>query len=109
LLFGRELPGEAINYVWASRAAVGERWRNPFSDATHMVALRTHSDAPDAARWHSEIVDVLADRRAMLGEPLPPVEAIALMTDTDNSCSHASAEFSDFRLLGPADPPEHPQ
>ena len=101
LLYGRDLPGEAINYVWASRTPVGEQWLNPFSDASHMVALRTHSDAPEARIWHSEEVDLLADRGAMLGEPLPGIEAIAIMTDTDNSCTRASAEFADFRLLRP--------
>ncbi len=101
LLYGRDLPGEAINYVWASRAPVGEHWLNPFSNASHMVSLRTHSDSPDATTWHSEVVDLLADRRSMLGEPLPQIEAIAVMTDTDNSCTRASAEFAEFRLLGP--------
>jgi hypothetical protein len=100
LLFGRDLPGEAINYVWASHVPVGEHWPNPFTDAARMVSLRTHSFTPDAASWHSETVDLLADRLALLGEPLPRVEAIAVMTDTDNSCSRASAEFADFRLLG---------
>jgi hypothetical protein len=101
LLYGRDLPGEAINYVWASRAPAGEQWLNPFSDAARMVALRTHSDAPGAATWRTEAVDLRADRMALLGEPLPRIEGIAVMTDTDNSCARASAEFSDFRLLGP--------
>jgi hypothetical protein len=79
---------------------VGEHWPNPFADAARMVSLRTHSFAPDATSWHSETVDLLADRLALLGEPLPRVEAIAVMTDTDNSCTRASAEFADFRLLG---------
>ena len=109
LLFGRELPGEAINYVWASRAAVGEHWPNPFTDAARMVSLRTHSDAPDARSWHTEAVDLRADRLAMLGEPLPPIEAIAVMTDTDNGCTRASAEFADFRLLGSASVPGNSQ
>ncbi len=101
LLYGRDLPGEVINYVWASRTPVGEQWLNPFSDAAHMIALRTHSDAPEAKSWHSEEVNLLADRATLLGEPLPSIEAIAVMTDSDNSCTHASAEFADFRLLGP--------
>jgi hypothetical protein len=103
LLYGRELPGEAINYVWASRMPVGARWPNPFSESAHMVVLRTRSDAPGASAWHSEEVDLSADRGALLGEPLPRLAGIALMTDSDNSCSRAAAEFADFRLLGPSD------
>ena len=65
-----------------------------------MIALRSHSDAPDATAWHTEEVNLLADRSAILGEPLPRIVAIAIMTDTDNSCTYASAEFANFRLLG---------
>ena len=98
LLYGRDLPGVAINYVWASRTPTGEGWANPFSETTHMIALRSHSDAPPTEIWSHEEVDLLADHRAVFGEPVPRVAAIALMTDTDNSCSQASAEFADFRL-----------
>jgi len=102
-LYGRRLPGEAINYVWTSGVPAGERWPNPFSDRAHMVALR-RGPAPDPAAWQSEVVDVRADRAALLGEPLPPVEALALMTDSDNSCSSASADFAGFRWLPPEPP-----
>jgi len=101
LFYGRELPGEAINYVWASNESIGEHWPNPFSSAAHMVSLQTDSASVDATSWRTEDVDLLADRRAILGEPLPRIEAIALMTDTDNSCTRASAEFADFRLMEP--------
>jgi len=100
LLYGRPLPGESINYVWASRTPVGARWPNPFTDSAHMLALRSNSDREDAAQWQTETVDLLADGTALLGDPLPPVEAIAIMTDSDNTCSRASAEFADFQLLG---------
>ena len=101
LLYRRKLPGESINYVWASRAQVGARWPNPFTDAAHMVALRSGSDREEAAQWQTETVDLRADGGALLGDPLPPIEAIAIMTDSDNTCASASAEFADFQLLGP--------
>ena len=98
LLYGRTLPGAAISYVWASRTPLGERWTSPFSETTHMIALRSHSDAQHGEAWSHEEVDLMADSRALFGDPVPRIAAIALMTDTDNSCSQASAEFSDFRL-----------
>jgi hypothetical protein len=102
LIYGRELPGAAINYVWASRVPAGEHWPNPFSGDAQMVSLRTHSDRPTAKFWQTEEVDLLADGQQWIGEPLPRIEAIAIMTDTDNRCTRASAEFADFRLLGPS-------
>lgn len=99
-LYGRELPGEAINYVWTHGTPAGERWTNPFSDRAQMVALR-QGPAADPEAWQTEVVDLRADGRALLGSPLPAITAIALMTDSDNACGRASADFAGFRWLGP--------
>ena len=44
VVFGEELPGNALNYIWANRLPVGEIVANPFTDTTMMVAgeLRCH-------------------------------------------------------------------
>jgi hypothetical protein len=48
--------------------------------------------------WRSEAVDVLADYRALFGTPVPPVVAVALMSDSDNSCQAAEAYLARFRF-----------
>ena len=48
--------------------------------------------------WRSEEVDVLADYRAHFGGPVPPVVAVAVMSDSDNSCQAAEAYFARFRF-----------
>ena len=48
--------------------------------------------------WRSEEVDVLADYRAHFGAPVPPVVAVAVMSDSDNSCQAAEAYLARFRF-----------
>jgi hypothetical protein len=53
--------------------------------------------------WRTEEVDVVADYRARFASEPPPVQGLALMTDSDNTCSRAAAEFADFAFLGPSE------
>ena len=100
--FGEDLPWETLSYVWASGAERGAEWVSPYTDRAHVVVLQTGSArAPAQGGWRQQVVDFRADARRLLGEPLPPLRGIALMTDSDQSCAEASAEFADFRLLGP--------
>jgi hypothetical protein len=96
-LYGEELPGKAINYVWSSRARPGESWTNPYSQDALMVARRSGA----AGEWRSEVVDLVADHGRLLGDPLMPPLALAVMSDADNTCGEATAYFGDFRLTGP--------
>jgi hypothetical protein len=111
-LFRRAIPGSALNYVFASRLAAGTTWPNPSESDTHMVALRTGSvtsaaPADSTASWHHESVDVLADHGRLIAPTLrPEVVAVALMTDTDSTCSAAEALYAGFRFHArAADPP----
>jgi hypothetical protein len=98
-VFGSELPGNAINYVWSSREPAGATWDNPFTVHSRMVSL----GAGPIGLWRSEEVDVLADYRAHFGDPVPPLVAVAVMSDSDNSCQAAAAQFARFRFVSGAD------
>jgi hypothetical protein len=94
VMFGSELPGNAINYVWSSRERAGSAWDNPFTAHSKMISL----GAGPLGVWRSEEVDVLADYRAHFGDPVPPVVAVAVMSDSDNSCQAAEAHLARFRF-----------
>ncbi len=49
--------------------------------------------------WRQEAAYVLTDYRAHFGEP-PRLQAVALMTDSDNSCQEARAYFANVRFTG---------
>jgi len=93
-LYGSEVPGNAVNYVWTSNTPPGKRWANPFTSASKMISLQRGA----ASDWHSEEVDVAADYTAFFGVEPPPLLALAVMSDSDNSCQDALAYFADFRF-----------
>lgn len=107
-LYGQELPGNALNYVWSSRVARGTSWANPFSEQARMVSLgpgSSETTGGDVTDWREEQVDLVADYRAQFGGEPPEPLGLAIMTDSDNSCGRARALFADFRFVERA--PDH--
>lgn len=84
-------------YVWAAREPVGAHWDNPFTANAKMRVLR--SGLHDAHRWVTERRDLGADLRDAFGEDIPAIDAVAIMTDTDNSGLAANAWYGDIRML----------
>ncbi len=95
LLYGENLPGSAISYVWSRAAGEGEAWDNPFVASSKMVSLGPGRPA----EWRTAEVDVLADYRRLFGVSAPRALFVAIMTDTDNTCGRAEALYADFELL----------
>ncbi len=86
---------KAINYVWSGNNAKAGVWANAFAgDHVMMLALR----GPEAALniWHTEKRNVRADLQKLFGEDFRSIDAVALMTDTDNSRGQASAFYGDI-------------
>lgn len=82
----------AISYVWSSRDAAGTHWPNPYAgDNLQMVALRDRSDRP--GKWYSESRNVRDDFLRFHGEAVDQIDAIAIMTDADDSGKAASALY----------------
>ena len=84
----------AVNYVWASTRAPGETWRNAYTDSSRHVAVRS-GDA-HAGQWVDERRDVRADFRELFGESVRHVDAVAIMTDTDNTGGAAVTYYGDI-------------
>jgi hypothetical protein len=94
-LYGDDLPGTAVNYVWSRAEPAGNAWDNPFVASNKMVSL-----GPGVAgEWRTAEVDVLADYRRLFAAEPPRALFVALMTDADNTCTRAEALYSDFELL----------
>ena len=83
---------KAINYVWASAVPTGESWPNAFAGkSAMMVALRSTSDK--LATWYQEKRNVAADLKEFFGTEIRYIDAIAIMTDTDNSGQQTTAYY----------------
>ena len=86
---------KAINYVWASTSPKGKIWPNAFAgNHAMMIALRSSSD--QANTWYTEKRNILADLKQQFGEKLRYIDAVAIMTDTDNAHGKVTAYYGDI-------------
>jgi len=84
----------AINYVWSSNQPVGSVWPNAFTGNAGMVAVESGSTG--IGKWVSERRDIRADYRNLFGKEPDSADAVALMTDTDNTGLSATAWYGDI-------------
>jgi hypothetical protein len=86
---------KAINYVWASNTAKGEIWPNAFAgDHAMMIALRSVDDP--LYTWQTEKRNILQDLQQLYGDRIRYIDAVAIMTDTDNAKGKATAFYADI-------------
>lgn len=80
---------KAINYVWSKENAVGDNWSNPFLKNAHMVVVQSGDN--DLGKWNYFERDVREDFKKFLDVDIDRIDAIAVMTDTDNTKGRAEA------------------
>lgn len=86
---------KALNYVWSGNQERGATWKNAFQPKNAvMLAARGRSDAP--GQWITEKRNVREDLKNAFGKDFNRVDAIAIMTDTDNSSGEASAYYGEI-------------
>ena len=79
----------AINYVWSRQHPVGRHWPNPFTGNAIMVVVQSGDEG--LGEWHSFERDVAADFRRFHDMKVDQVDAVAVMTDADNTGGRAEA------------------
>ena len=85
----------AISYVWADGAARGDTWKNAFAGKNAMMmALRSRPDS--LSTWYTEKRNVYEDLKRLFGIEFQFINAVALMTDTDNSHGQVNAYYGDI-------------
>ena len=86
---------KAVNYVWASNTSRGQSWGNAFlPDNAKMLAVRGTQDKPMGIV--KEKRNVAADFKQLFGTEVRYIDAVAIMTDTDNSKGEAQAAYGDI-------------
>jgi len=119
-LYGAEMPGATLSYVWPRAVEAGTAWTSPARSEALLVALEAPTGSGVAPGWREAVVDLRRDARERLGlaPGVGPV-GVGLMTDADDTCTSARAAYADFRWLGPGiaseaseasetDPPRRP-
>jgi hypothetical protein len=94
--FGGLIP-KSLKYVWSERESAGSNFPSPGYANTKIVVLESGADGNRS--WRTETVNVLEDYRRLFGAEPPTLQAIAVLTDADNTRTRAVADYDDFRAL----------
>ena len=90
---------KALNYVWSSTSPVGKVWPNAYAYAgangkMTMIALRSSTDK--TGTWYSEKRNILDDLKHQFGEDIQYIDAVAIMSDSDDSQGKVTAYYGDI-------------
>ena len=96
-LTGEELPYATLMYVWCNQRAVGSIITNPRTDRIRKMVVETGSGK--LGQWLDYERDIRADFIKAFGEEPGALTGIALMTDTDNTQSKATAWYGPVSLV----------
>lgn len=85
----------AINYVWANHQRVKSVWPNAFAgNNARMIALQS-ANTP-LSTWQTEKRNIKQDFQLIFGESIRFIDAVAIMSDTDNTGSSTEAFYGDI-------------
>jgi hypothetical protein len=81
----------ALTYVWSGSEAPGAMWPNAFTSNAYMIAVRGGTER--LGELVAEKRNIREDWKRTFGEDIREVDAVAIMTDTDNSGLSARAWY----------------
>ncbi len=90
-LTGEGLPYATLMYVWCKKRAVGDVIINPRTDRIRKLVVE--SSEKNLGKWLDYERDIHADFIKAFGEEPGSLTGVALMTDTDNTQSQATAWY----------------
>lgn len=96
---GEPLPAATLCWVWGGRDPRGTVLANAYSRRVRYIVLRSAADAADT--WVDERRDVAADFALAFGDEAPrppPVTALIVAGDADNTGGRSVAFVADLRL-----------
>ncbi len=85
-----------IKYVWSSSLHKGEITESPFNSRVKIVVLRSGSGPGLLGQWVEEMVNIADDYKQIFNADPPSIDAIAIMSDADNTKSLSEADYDDF-------------
>ncbi len=80
-LYGNDVPGAALCYVWDPTLPAGTSAWNAYTNRLRMIVVRSADDG----RWRSQERNVYQDFKSAFGEEPPMISAIAVAGDSDNT------------------------
>ena len=86
----------ALNYVWSSGHAEGAAWPNAYTDRSINVAAQ--SGSAHVGQWVVQSRNIRDDYKRFIGGDISQADAVAIMTDTDDSGRSATAYYGQVRF-----------
>lgn len=83
---------KALSYVWANTHQVGAFWPSPFT--ANVVLIAAQSGEQRLGSLIDEKHNLREDWKRAFHEDISAIDAVAIMTDTDNSGQSATALYS---------------
>lgn len=93
----QEIPGSALNYIWASNASQETVVPSPFEQRSRMIVLESGNTR--SGQWIVEQRNIVEDYRRAFGEAPPEIIGIGIMTDTDNTGEETTGYYGDIVLV----------
>ena len=86
-----------LNYIWANKLPAGQWLPNSYYSRAMMIAVQ--SGATHVGAWKTERRNLLEDYRQVFGSEPTMIEAVAVMTDSDDTGGAAVAYYDFIRFL----------
>ncbi len=89
---------KALSYVWSSNQPKESRWPNAFNGNARMIAVQSGNEK--LGTWISEKRDIRMELKKQFGEDFRYIDAVAVMTGTDNAKREAVAYYRELFFSG---------
>ncbi|UCH06744.1 MAG: DUF3047 domain-containing protein [Deltaproteobacteria bacterium] len=96
VIFEGRLRPKSIKYVWSASLSRGTTTESPYNSKTKIVVMQNQSSP--MGEWVSERVNVYADYQRLFGGETESVQAIGLMSDSDNTQSTGVAHYKAIKI-----------
>ena len=96
-LTGQPMPYATLMYVWCNQRPVNSIIQNPRTDRIRKIVVE--SGAGRLNQWTSYERNIRADYEKAYGEAPGALIGIGIMTDSDNTRSHAQAWYGPIQLI----------
>lgn len=87
---------KVICYVWASEGTIEQSYSSPYAKNVKIVVIRNKNNRTKT--WYQESRAIFEDYKRLFGAEPPPVSAIGILADTDNSNMMCTTWFEDLKF-----------